>query len=197
MKTLHFILLLCICLETNAQNASISNRSKNYISMELDPAPFLLGGYSFSLKFSPQTLDHFTFMGSMYSSNFPDAMMSKSNYDRGFRELKINTSYALFADYFIRNNRSGFHFGPSVFLYSKSVKNNSADGRANFRSIYPNIRAGYVLRPFKNCGLYLNPWLNVGKELMLSKANSIGERKFMSDKITYVPAIHIGYQVMF
>lgn len=117
MKTLHLILLLCICLETNAQNASISNRPKNYISIELDPAPFVLGGYSFSLKFSPQTLDHFTFMGSIYSSNFPDAMMSKSNYDRGFRELKINTSYALFADYFIRNNRSGFHFGPSVFFF--------------------------------------------------------------------------------
>lgn len=36
--------------------------------------------------------------------------------------MKIETSYALFVDYFIKSNRTGFHTGPSVFFYSKSMR---------------------------------------------------------------------------
>ena len=197
MKTLKVILLLLLSYTVNAENGVTGNNSKNYVSLELDPAPFILGGYSFSLKYSPKQMKHVTFMGSVYSSNFPDKMMSKSNYEKGFRDLKIKTSYAFFADYFFKENRTGLHFGPSVFYYSKSVKNNSTDDLTNFKSIYPNIRLGYVYKPFRNSGFYLNPWLNFGKEIVSSGKNKINNKEFLNEKFSYIIAIHFGYQLTF
>lgn len=197
MKTLNIILLLIICFNANAQNDSTISRSKNYLSIELDPAPFILGGYSFSMKYSPRKLTHFTFIGSVYSSKFPDKMMSKPNFEKGFRNMKLNTSYAFFADYFIRHDRRGFHFGPSAFLYSKSVGSNSSADVANFKSIYPNIRLGYMYKPFKKSGFYINPWFNLGKEFALDNNNSIEGNEFSSNAISYIIAIHFGYQITF
>jgi hypothetical protein len=197
MKTLLTFLLFFICIQSDAQNANTGNPSKNYLSLELDPAPFILNGYSFSLKYSPASVSHLAIMGSVFSSEFPDKMMDKSNYDRGFRNLKINTSYAFFTDYFLKPDKSGLYFGPSVFLYSKTVELNSSDEVANFKSIYPNVRIGYVYKPFKKVGFYLNPWFNVGKEFVLDNKNYIEGEEFSSSKLTYIIAIHLGYQFTF
>ena len=171
--------------------------NRSAISIEADPAPFILGGYSVSLKFSPRTIRHFTVMGSVYSSALPDNMIGKSNSDKGFRDLKIETSYALFTDYFISSKRTGFHAGPSVFFYSKSVGNNLEAGRQSFRSIYPNLRIGYLYKPFKKSGLYLDPWFNIGKELVTNRNNVPQGEIFISDKFSYILAIHVGYQFLF
>ena len=197
MKNLFLLLFLFICVESIAHNDSTNYTSKNYLSIELDPAPFILGGYSFSLKFSPRKLTHFTFMGSVYSSKFPDRMMDKNNSENGFTTMNINTSYAFFTDYFIKSNRSGFHFGPSVFLYSKSVESNYSNEVLDFNSIYPNMRLGYVYRPFKKSGFYINPWINLGKEFILDDDNSIEGKKYTAKSISYVAALHLGYQITF
>lgn len=192
-----------IGLNVNAQHADKKCQSRdttecntnNYISVEVDPAPFILGGYSFSLKYSPAKFRHFSLMGSVYRSDFPDKMMSEENYENGFRNLKIKTSYALFADYFLKENRTGFHFGPSIFFYNKSVEHNASDEVANYKSVYPNVRAGYVFVPFKNCGLYLNPWINFGKEIAVGNNPSINDSEFVSDDLSYIIALHIGYRL--
>jgi hypothetical protein len=197
MKTIKIILFLLIGLTANAKEDASTSVSRNFLSLELDPAPFILGGYSFSLKYSPAKLSHFTIMGSMYRSAFPDKMMKKSNFEKGFRDLKINTSYAVFADYFISNDRTGIHFGPAIFYYSKSVGFNSNTETTSFKSIYPNLRAGYVYKPFRNSGFYLNPWINVGKETIASGRTKLGGEEFSNDKLSYIVAIHFGYQLTF
>jgi len=203
MKTLKIALFLLIGLTANAQSTdkrcsrkdSTDCSTTTYLAVEVDPAPFILGGYSFSLKFSPAKLKHVTLMGSIYSSDFPDKMMSDQNYENGFRNMKIKTSSALFADYFLKDNRTGFHFGPSVFFYNKSVEHASSGEVANFNSFYPNLRAGYVFAPFKNCGLYLNPWINFGKEIVVGNEASINDSEFTSEDFSYIVALHVGYRL--
>lgn len=185
--------MLLIACGQNAQ----AQQNKSAVSLETDPAPFILGGYSFSVKFSPGKLNHVAVTGSVYSSRFPDKMMDKSNYEKGFRDLKIETSYALFADYFIRPDRTGFHAGPSAFWYSKSVGTNRDAGRINFRSIYPNARIGYVYRPFKKAGLYVDPWVNFGKEFVMKGNKTTDGVEYTTNRFSYILAIHIGYQFRF
>lgn len=197
MKKIMILALTAFYMNATAQTNASNSGSKNQLSLEVDPAPFILGGYSFSLKFSPQKLEHFSLMASVYSSEFPDKMMGKENYENGFRDLKIETSYALFTDYYLKGNQTGFHFGPSVFLYSKSVGEDESIQRTNFKSIYPNIRIGYLYKPFRNSGFYLNPWFNFGKEIMLDENNSIDEKEYKPDDFSYIFAIHLGYSVSF
>lgn len=196
MKQLFFILFIGTLPVLNGALAQTSTPSST-LAVELDPAPFILGGYSVSVRYSPQTLNHFSLTGSVYSSRLPDKMMGKANYEKGLRDLKIETSYALFFDYFLKANRTGFHAGPSVFFYSKSVGNNFDAARQNLNSIYPNLRVGYVYKPFRKSGLYLNPWLNLGKEMVTKRDKASHGAAFVPDKWMYILALHVGYRVEF
>jgi hypothetical protein len=197
MKKIICLLLAAASFGANAQNANTPAQNTNYVSVELDPAPFLLEGYSVSLKYSAAKLPHFTFMGSVYSSRLPDNLMGEQNRQNGWKELRLETSYALFADYFLRNDRKGFHFGASAFLYHKSAGLNETNARADFKSIYPNLRMGYVYKPFKKAGLYLNPWFNVGRETGMDDSNRLNGKTFSNDRFSYIVALHIGYQITF
>ncbi len=192
-----FVRIIAAILLVSSGIHAQTQQNQSAISLEVDPAPFILGGYSVSLKFSPRTSNHITIMGSVYSSGLPDKMMSKSNYEKGFRDLKIETSYALFIDYFINSKRTGFHAGPSVFFYSKSVASNFDATRQGFKSIYPNLRIGYLYKPFKKSGLYLDPWFNIGKEIVTNRNDVPQGDNFIPDRFSYILAIHVGYQFLF
>jgi hypothetical protein len=197
MKTLIILLfvLSIVSLQSQAQSDTLS--SKHYVSLEVDPAPFLLYGYSFSVKYSPKKLSHLTFTGSVYASHFPDKMMSKTNYQKGWRDMEIETSYAIFVDYFLTAKRTGFHAGPSLFLYKKSAGLETSLHRTTFHTLYPNIRIGYVYMPFKKIGLYLNPWLSVGSERNIDSKNTLDGVAFSANKFQYIMALHIGYHLNF
>lgn len=197
MKTLTILSLIFISFGAIAQHEANSAQSKSYLAVELDPAPFILGGYSFSLKYNPAKLKNWTFMGSVYSSDLPENMISDKNLANGFRNLKIRTSFAAFADYFFKSSKTGLHAGPSVFYYAKSVGSISGSQVSNFKSIYPNLRVGYMYKPFKKIGLYIDPWLNIGKECLIDGEASIEGNEFQLNSISYIIALHIGYQVSF
>jgi hypothetical protein len=136
-------------------------------------------------------------MGSVYSSKLPDNLLSKENYDNGFRDVELKTSYALFADYFLKANRTGFHFGPSAFLYNKTVGMEESAEEMNFKSVYPNIRVGYLFHPFSGSGFYLNPWVNFGKEFIIDGDKSVNGVQYSTSGLSYIVAIHLGYRVTF
>ncbi len=189
MKLLLIISAILFSISTKAQDTI----KTNYISLELDPAPFILGGYSFSLKYSPKNMPKTAFMASVYGSDFPNSMMSKENQENGWTNLKLETSYAVFAEFYLKNNRRGFYYGPSMFLYNKSVELSSTNEITKFRTLYPNLRAGYVWYPFKNINLYLNPWFNIGSEINIDNNNSLNGIDYKPSKFYYIVALHIGY----
>jgi hypothetical protein len=195
MKKIALILLLAICFSIQAQTNPVTQQKEGYLSVEIDPAPFILKGYSLSLKYGPRHLSHFAFTASVYSAKFPDKMMLANNYEKGFRDLRIETSFAGFADYFIHEHRKGLHIGPSVFLYRKSVGRLDSPERAAFTTLYPNIRVGYVWQPFRKLDFYLNPWLNIGSEMNLDTKNVIGRTTFSANQLQYVLALHLGYRI--
>lgn len=167
---------------------------KNQFSIELDPAPYILKGYSVSLKFSPKRTPRIAYMASIYQSNFPDGLMSKSNREKGWTNLKLSTSYAAFMEFYLTDERRGVHFGPSLFLYTKSVMLKSTGERTNFSSLYPSFRLGYSWYPFQKTTIYVNPWLNVGSEINIDDKNRLNDIVFKSNTFNYIVALHIGYR---
>jgi hypothetical protein len=197
MKTLTLLLLLFVTCSVHSKAQTDTLSQSHYLSLEVDPAPFVLNGYSFSVKYSSKRLPHLAFTGAVYAAHFPDKMMSKTNYQKGWREVHFETSYAGFVDYFLNRRRTGLHAGPSLFLYKKSAGLEGISQRATFYTIYPNIRIGYVYQPFRKIGLYLNPWINVGSERNLDKANHLEDITFTPSSFQYIMALHIGYQLNF
>ncbi len=110
-----------------------------------------------------------------------------------FMAMMSSLGYAVFAEFYLKNNRRGFYYGPSIFLYNKSVELSSTNEIAKFRTLYPNLRAGYVWYPFKNINLYLNPWFNIGSEINIDNNNSLNGIDYEPSKFYYIVALHIGY----
>jgi hypothetical protein len=174
-------------------NLSAQKAESKYFAFELDPAPYLLQGYSVSLKFSPKSTPRIAYMASIYRSNFPDGMMNPNNRSRGWTDMNIETSYAAFMEFYLNDKRKGFYFGPALFWYNKSVTLAVLNKQTAFSSIYPNLRAGYIWHPFKSLNLYLNPWINLGSEINLDDKNQVQGIEFESNKFNYIIALHIGY----
>lgn len=68
-------LLMAINFDVLSQN--------NLVGIELDPAPYVLKGYSISLKYSSKKMQKVSIMGSIFASDFPDGMMKKINREKG------------------------------------------------------------------------------------------------------------------
>lgn len=195
MKKLIIInLLVLFMIKLSFAQEGDKNR---FISLEIDPAPFILNGYSFSLKYNPKFLNNTTIMGSIYSSDLPDALINKTNKDNGWAELELKTSYAIFVDYHFSDNFRGFHIGPSLFYYNKSVKLTDINEIIKFSTIYPNVRFGYTWFPFENINFYLNPWVNIGSEINIDSKNQFNGIEYNADSFSYILALHLGYRFEF
>jgi len=188
-------ILIGLAILFNLSALAQDSLKTHFISIELDPAPFILSGYSFSLKYSSKKIPKLAIMASVYSSKFPNSMMSNINSERGWIDLKLEVSYAIFTEYYFNNNRRGFYFGPSIFWYNKSVELKFVNERTEFTTLYPNIRAGFMWYPFKKIYLYLNPWFNIGSEINIDNNNRLNGVVFEPSKFYYIVAIHLGYSI--
>jgi len=186
MKSLTALLML-VHFSVGAQDS----QTARFVSIELDPAPFLLGGYSVSAKAGVKNV---AWMASIFSSWLPNNMMLASNKEMGWTNLKLETSYAIFAEFYRNANKRGFYAGPSLFLYNKSVEYSDTGERIRFSTLYPNVRVGYIWYPFDALGLYAGPWLNVGSELNLDKHNSLHGLTFEPNRFYFIAAAHVGYR---
>jgi hypothetical protein len=189
----HFLTTLLIVFASSLYGQV--STSKHYLSLELDPAPYILGGYSLSIKYSMKSAPRLAIMGSVFSSSFPEAMMLPENSEKGWSEMKFETSYAIFTDFYLNVERKGFYVGPSVFLYNKSASLRYYDERVTFSTLFPNVRIGYVWYPFKKIQLYCNPWINVGSEISIDNKNQLNGISFDLNKFNYIVAIHVGYSI--
>ena len=66
-KTGFFIFLLFLTASIFGQN-----REGTQLALEIDPAPYLLKGYSISLKYGPKKTPKVAYMASVYQSDFPE-----------------------------------------------------------------------------------------------------------------------------
>lgn len=182
---------------SHAQTPIPATGSTSSLSLELDPLPFALGGYSFSVRYADGHLPHWSAMASVFSSDFPDGMLSAANKEAGWSDLHFRPSQALFVDYSFSGTGRGFFAGPSVFLYNNEVTHAPTGEVRTFRSIYPNLRVGYTWFPFKKAGLYLSPWVNLGRETIIGAPASSEAPEYEMTDIKYIAAIHLGYRCTF
>jgi hypothetical protein len=177
--------------------AQTTKKKQHTIALEIDPAPFIMEGHSFSVRYSNENLPHWSFTGSTFSGKYPNGLLSKANKNNGWENLEFKCSNAVFADYHINADRKGLFFGPSLFSYKNEIENKNAGNKIRFRTVYPNVRVGYNWFPIKKLDLYLSPWVNVGKEFSIDSRNKYNNLTYQTNNIKYIAALHIGYKYSF
>jgi len=199
-KTLSIALTLFasagIALAQTNEQLSVTNKQHS-ISVEVDPAPFILKGYSFSIRYNHQRLPNWSIMASAFAADFPNSMVSDVNRKNGWKELKFTCSKALFVDYHFKQSGKGLFVGPSVFFYNSTATNTNTQQTVSFTTVYPNLRIGYSWYPFRKLNLYATPWINIGKEFMTGNTNKFTGSPYQTDNFKYILALHIGYKYSF
>ena len=190
LKKVVFILTLVIfahCLQAQ------TNSGKTVLAIEIDPAPYLTGGRSVFVRYKKDVSKISVSAAVFGGSELPGFLMTKENKNNGFTAEKIRLGYAVFGDYFMKGEHKGLYFGPSLFLYNKSISKTNSPETARYSVLYPNVRLGYIWYPFSRINLYVTPWLSLGSEINLDSKNEINGVKYKPRILDYIVAIHFGY----
>ena len=164
-------------------------------SLEIDPATYLLDGYSLHFRFTlPDPAPNWVFGAGIYRMELPDPLrkMVITNADRDL-EITLTQGYGLFAEYSLRPDRQGWFVGGQLGITRFELHNPSLGPDADYTTLLIMPRIGYRWVPFQN-GFYLLPWAGIGYTPLLSGETAIGERSYHRSGILPLFTLHLGYQ---
>lgn len=185
----YFVLALLsgLAIKLNAQN----NRS--WLSIETDPMTTMFGAKTVSLLVEPENIRHWSLFTNVVSADFPqwmDDLLNPKNKDKGIdARIKVGGGFAL--DYFFRPEREGYYVGLINLFFNNALQKGSTEETVVSHNIIP--RVGYRWYPFKGRNFYVNPFLGIRYEYLLTKAMPLQGESFKAAGTQPFGTIHIGY----
>ncbi|WP_375324349.1 hypothetical protein [Flagellimonas sp. GZD32] len=159
-----FIALILLVQTTQAQQ-----QEKLKAGIEIDILPYITGGY-FGAIWARK--GHFGGRALFAKVNMPDFIVPD-----GFTDNKIN-SYALIADYFLKENQTGLWLGSGLVLWDGTIRSAQKIETTSYQSFLWNGSLGYLINLSKR--FYLSPW--AGLSLRFA-----GDDNIMVDNEVYDP----------
>jgi hypothetical protein len=153
------LLLLTTTARAEADEAPI----RGDLLLELDPATFVLGGYSAHVRYRPAAAPRWSFGAGTYAMDLPGLLvdLDAANRHAGWN-VRIRSGAALFVDRFLGEAPEGLFAGAEVGLQWIRVANpRLGSARADYTAFLLMPRAGYLWQPL-GAHFYVMPWLGVG-----------------------------------
>lgn len=175
-----------VLLLTFAGSTSARADSDVRLSLEIDPQPFLLGGYGIQPGVRYR---HLRAALGNFRLDVPDAIAQLGGND-GFHQ-QIRHSNALYILYFL-GDRSGFAFGGSLRLLRTSFTRDGETGEAKVWEFGPEAIAGYKWYP-SSYGFYLMPWTAIGVTLYRNRDATVGGRTYDPLPVNLFATMNIGW----
>lgn len=135
--------LLLLVFSLPAQTAE----KKLQAGVELDALPYVTGGYFGAAWIGKK---HLRIRVLTAGVNMPGFITKES-----FSNHRI-TSYAVVADYFLKENWKGWWAGAGLVYWKSSIQTDARLQTAHFKNYLLNGSIGYNITLYKN--LYLSPW---------------------------------------
>ena len=158
------------------------------IHLEIDPQPFILGGYGIQ---PGVRYNHLRAGLGNFSLDVPDAIAQLGGND-GFHQ-HVRPSNALYILYFL-NDRSGLAFGGSLRLLRLSTTRDGETETAKTWEFGPEAIAGYKWMPTKY-GFYVMPWVAVGVTLYRNHDATVAGRTYDPLPVNLFATVNIGYEL--
>jgi hypothetical protein len=164
------------------------------LSLEIDPATFILRGYSFHVRYQPMFSERFLIGVGTYAFDMPQALvnMNGMNKDEGWK-VKVRNAYSLYGELFFTKANHGWFIGEQVGFQRFRVSNNKeATGLAKFNCLVLMTYLGYSWHPYKG-SFYIKPWLGLGYTSRVDGTNTVGSMRYDVAPLTAFFTFHIGY----
>lgn len=185
-------LLVCAAAALSAFAAPALARSQ--WAVEVDPATFILDGYSLHGRYSLEDYPAWRIGIGVYSLEFPDAMidMTSANQNEGW-DLNLQQGVGLFAERYFNPDNSGWFTGLQLAGHDFALANSTlAPGE---KDEYTNVLimpyGGYLFPLASN--VYVQGWAGAGYTEKVSGSNTLSGEEYKISPIFAFAAVHLGY----
>ncbi len=168
---------------SNAQHRYHSYNESYYAAgVEINPLPFITGGYSGSLWWG---FNRIRIRGGTAFTSVPGFLVTQ-----GFKENKIR-SYALECDYFYSDAFKGLWTGGGLDYWQNSVINSDDGTKGKFTNYVLTLSAGYLYKIWNE--IYISPSASIHMVVAGDKVVEVGNSTYNQNTIIPAISINIGY----
>ncbi len=159
-----------------------SNESYYAAGAEVNPLPFMTGGYSGSLWWG---FNQIRIRGGTAYTTMPGFLVTD-----GFEKNRIR-SYALECDYFYQEAFKGLWTGGGADYWQGSVINSDDESQGKYVNYVLTLGAGYLIKVWRE--LYINPSGAIHMVVAGDKVVEVGNATYNANTIIPAISINIGY----
>lgn len=185
-------ILFCMLLDIAAQDSTDVSRTR--VSVETDPATFVLHGYAAHIRIKPPKSKHWVIGAGAYALDLPSLMvdMNKKNKQMGWN-VRIRSAFGLFGEYYLKTAGKKWFLGLQTSVQNYKITNDLIAGQeirhSNFL-LMPSV--GYTWQPFR-VPFYVKPWAGLGYTAKITGDNSIGGKSYHISSFMAFATLHLGY----
>lgn len=163
-------------------------------AVEVDPATFVLDGYSLHGRYSPGSYPGWRVGVGLYSLEFPDAFidLNGANRNEGW-ELDLQQGVGLFVERYLNEENTGWFTGLQLAGHDFSLANPrlSPGSTEEYTNVLVMPYGGYLHRFTSN--IYVQGWAGAGYTDKVSGSNTLSGEEFEISPIFAFTALHLGY----
>ena len=186
----HTILFMIIYVLLNHHNITAQHKS-HQIDLEIDPATFVLNGYSIHVRYSAPQWDHLSIGLGGYAMDMPDVLVNfNPKNQRKNWDVRLNKGLGVFAEYHVNKINDGFFIGSQFGWQAYKIEKNQF--HESYNTLLVMAHGGYVLPMFDR--FYLKPWAGIGYVSKLSGQTIVDDTTYSVAPITGFATLHIGYR---
>ena len=171
-----------------------SEPSPGKLSLEVDPATYLLGGYSIHMRLYPDTLPMWRLGAGVYSMDMPDAFidMNSDNRDENW-DVEINRGVGLFAERYFDKSRTGWFVGVQTGTQKYELENALlTTGRTDYTSALLMPYGGYLQELTPN--IYIQYWAGIGYNKKIDGSTTLAGEGYDIAPFIGFATLHLGYK---
>ena len=161
---------------------------------EVDPLPFILGGYGGQIGFRAAQAPRLRFAVASFALDVPDPVAQLDSDNDGFH-IRVRPSGAFYCLYFLSGTRGGWVAGGSLrYLRLEYSHDDVPDAETDVGELSVEAIAGYKWHPW-DAGFYLQPWVTVARALARSDDAVVGDHEYQQMFVQLFATVNLGWEL--
>jgi hypothetical protein len=178
----------------SASPAAETARQPHRVHIEIDPLPFVRGGYGGQIGYRAAALPRLRFAVASFALDVPDLITQLDDDNDGFH-IRVRPSGALYVLYFLSGVRAGWVAGGSIrWLRLEYTHDAVPDAEAHVGQLSLEAIAGYKWHPWA-AGFYVQPWLGVSRAVAQSGEAIVGDRTYDEPPVQLFATVNLGWEL--
>ncbi|MEJ8843157.1 hypothetical protein WG954_12275 [Lacibacter sp. H375] len=177
-----FITTICVLLLIAVSSQAQTGQKAVQAGIELDALPYVTGGY-FGAAWIGKA--HVRVRLLTAGVNMPEFITRN-----GFSNHHIS-SYAVVADYFLKENWNGWWAGAGLVYWKSSIQTDAHLQTAGFENFLLNGSVGYNIRLHKN--IYVSPWVGLSIRTGGDKNVTVDMKQYTLPLLNPEASVKLGF----